>query len=130
MGFHRINSIIGKLTLLKFDNKCTICGANKDLCVHHIIKMKPDDPNYNDTENLTVVCRSCHMSVHRKAEDIITTGNPTGKGGGSKWGRRGKNVPEIKCVFDNCGLLQHAHGLCKKHYERIRRSGKLDLYKH
>lgn len=129
MSFHRLKENIGNQILNSFNHECIKCHSKKDLCVHHVIKMSPKDVRYNDPDNLIVLCRSCHMSIHRKNGDIITSGNITGKGGGSKWGRRGKNNPEVICSFIDCEIKQHAQGLCKKHYERERRSGRLKVNK-
>jgi 5-methylcytosine-specific restriction endonuclease McrA len=111
--FYRLKKEIGNAVLIKYDNKCTNCGTEKNLCVHHIIKMNPDDERYNDIENLTVLCRPCHLSHHRKEGDIV---NP--------YGRRGKKPP-IKCIEEGCENLQHGRSLCKKHYEYKRRKGLL-----
>jgi hypothetical protein len=45
------------------NNKCRICGKNKDLHVHHL---KYHDAPYitNDTELLTL-CQFCHSNIHR-----------------------------------------------------------------
>lgn len=44
---------------------CTICGAKKDLVVHHIdCSGQTDEPN-NDVDNLTTLCRRCHINLHK-----------------------------------------------------------------
>jgi len=45
--------------------RCTVCGSDSDLVVHHIDwngrgKLKPN----NDLGNLTTVCRACHVRIH------------------------------------------------------------------
>lgn len=51
-----------KLAKKLFDGKCQKCGKVEDgLCVHH----KDGDHYNNNPENLSLVCRSCHMSIHR-----------------------------------------------------------------
>lgn len=42
------------------DYACQICGRNKNLVIHHI---DGNDRN-NNIKNLTIFCRSCHMSYH------------------------------------------------------------------
>lgn len=44
------------------EKKCEMCGSKKNIDVHHI------DGNYqnNTPENLMILCRSCHMKIHRK----------------------------------------------------------------
>ena len=118
-SFHRLKKDVGNAVLAKYDNKCTNCGSKENLCVHHIIKMKPDDENYNDIENLTVLCRSCHLSHHRKEGDVVPNNLPPA---GNPYGRRGKKPP-IKCIEDGCENWQHGKSLCKKHYEYKRRRG-------
>lgn len=100
--------------LSKYNHECTKCGNTEDLCVHHVIKMFPEDERYNDVENLTVLCRSCHMSIHRLQGDVVPL-NP------SKTGRRGKNPP-VMCSVNGCDRVQHGRALCKKHYEHKRRN--------
>lgn len=62
-----------------------ICGSTKNIDVHH------KDGNYqnNSSENLMIVCRSCHMMLHR---------------------------PKSTCVI--CGEPVKGHGYCNKHYIR------------
>lgn len=118
-SFHRVKRIVGNYVLSKYDNKCTNCGDTENLCVHHIIKMSADNADYNDIENLTVLCRSCHMSHHRIEGDIMPNTSPPA---GNPYGRRGKHPP-IKCSEPNCDKWQHGRKLCKKHYENKRRKG-------
>ena len=120
-SFYRLEKKVGNAVLAKYDNKCINCGSTKNLCVHHVIKMKPNDENYNDIENLTVLCRSCHLSHHRKEGDVAPNNLPPA---GNPYGRRGKKPP-IKCIEDGCENWQHGKLLCKKHYEYKRRKGLL-----
>jgi hypothetical protein len=110
--FHRLKKEVGLKALKKAEYKCEDCNKESNLCVHHIQRMNPDNPNYNELSNLKVLCRSCHMSFHRKAGHIISEG----KGNPNPNGRRGKDVPEVFC---HCGKLQHGKGLCKKHYAKL-----------
>ena len=116
-SFHRLKKDIGNVVLAKYNNKCTNCSSEENLCVHHVIKMSPNNQNYNDIENLTVLCRSCHLSHHRKEGDIVPNNPPPP---GNPYGRRGKNPP-IKCIEEGCENLQHGKSLCKKHYEYKRK---------
>lgn len=115
--FHKLNKDIGELVLKKYNYSCTNCGKKKDLCVHHIERKSPKDADYNVIDNLTVLCRKCHMSYHRKAGHVISVGNKKG----NKFGRRGKDTLPVKCKIEGCNLTQHGRGLCKKHYEYCRR---------
>lgn len=119
--YHRLSRDIGDATLAKYENKCTKCGREDNLCVHHIIKMKPGDVRYNDLDNLTVLCKSCHLSHHRREGDIVPT---PPRSPGNPYGRRGK-IPPIKCSVEGCEKWQHGRALCKNHYEYKRRRGLL-----
>lgn len=72
------------------EEKCELCGSTKNIDVHH------KDGNYrnNSIENLIVVCRSCHMKLHR---------------------------PKALCKI--CGKPAKAYGLCDKHYQRWKKYG-------
>ena len=96
--FYRLKKDIGEKVISTYEHKCSVCGSTEDLCVHHKIKMKPSDEKYNDTENLIVLCRKCHMSHHIKEKDI--------------------RKPIVLCSYENCDEKQHAKGLCKKHYRQ------------
>lgn len=43
--------------------RCTQCGRPGRLEVHHLVPLK--DGGENTQENLTTLCRSCHISAHR-----------------------------------------------------------------
>ena len=113
--FHRIKSEVGTAVLERDAYMCFHCGSRGNLCVHHREIVPEDSGSFNDLGNLVVVCRSCHMSLHRVAGDIIPSGNI------SYWGRRGKDNPEVNCQIEGCGRKQHARALCNKHYESYRR---------
>jgi len=40
--------------------KCHICGATRNLLIHH----KDENPDNNVLSNLTVVCKKCHRKIH------------------------------------------------------------------
>lgn len=44
-------------------NRCTECGSNQGLQVHHKVHRK--DGGSNDKENLTTLCDMCHAEEHR-----------------------------------------------------------------
>lgn len=119
--FHRLKKEVGVEVLNKYGWECQVCGKNKSLCVHHIERKEISSKDYNNIDNLTVVCRSCHMSLHRKAGHIISPKPPVNI---NKWGRRGKNNPPIICKEEGCDRLQHGKSLCKMHYQRMLRSKK------
>lgn len=43
-------------------DKCSLCGATTDLCIHH----KNGDHYDNHLENLQVLCDSCHNSMSKR----------------------------------------------------------------
>lgn len=54
--------------ILKRDNyKCTACGSNKNIHIHHI-KYRSNGGT-NEPENLISLCKHCHANVH-KSEPI------------------------------------------------------------
>ena len=76
--------------ILQID-KCQICGKDGKLDVHHI------DGNYqnNTIGNLMILCRSCHMKIHK---------------------------PQNKCkICDN--YADGGLGYCNKHYLRYKKYG-------
>jgi len=65
---------------------CEICGTPADLAIHHI----DCNPRNNDRDNLKIVCRSCHTTIHRKDRfrrkreielEQLRTNAPTDAGG-------------------------------------------------
>jgi hypothetical protein len=68
-------------------DKCANCKSRLNLGIHHI-----DFDHYNnDPENLTVLCVSCHMSLHKKAYwDAIRAGEtPKKSNAPTGWDRKG-----------------------------------------
>lgn len=93
--FHRLKPEIGIKVLEKHNYQCVNCNAKDKLCVHHIKRVSSTGKEYNNIKNLTILCRKCHMSYHRKAGHIMVI---------------------KKRVYCHCGKLQHAKGLCRTHY--------------
>lgn len=79
-----------RMELLIGLNTCQKCGSTDNLDVHHI----DENPFNNDLENLTLLCRSCHMKEHR---------------GGRK------------CSI--CDGKHKGLGYCDKHYQRFKKYG-------
>ena len=57
-----VNGIEGPIYQNKIKSSCEICGATKDLEVHHKDKNHSNNPN-----NLMTVCSSCHQKVHNQS---------------------------------------------------------------
>lgn len=85
----RANARLRMEYFLKYD-KCQNCGGTNNLDVHH----NDGDPFNNRLNNLTLLCRSCHIKEHR---------------GGKK------------CVI--CGDKHKGLGYCDKHYQRYKKYG-------
>ncbi len=81
----KMNEVILKKTC------CEKCGKTGKLDVHHI------DENWknNTVENLMVLCRSCHMKIHRQSKKLCPV----------------------------CGKPAVSLGYCDKHYQRYRKYG-------
>lgn len=112
--FHRLKKEIGLKVLEKFNNQCQNCKSKIGLVVHHIERRDINSEDYNEFSNLTVLCKKCHMSYHRKSGHILSIG-----GNGNPFGRRGTSEV-IYCK--KCDRPQHAKGLCNKHYMEYLRS--------
>src|SRR5262245_11321958 len=52
---HHARQVMGAKT------ECALCPSTKNLDVHH----RDEDYQNNAPENLIVLCRSCHLKVHR-----------------------------------------------------------------
>ena len=55
----------------KYNNKCSICGSDYRLAIHHIDRNGRNNinkglPANNDIENLQLLCIRCHGSIHGK----------------------------------------------------------------
>lgn len=72
---------------------CELCGSTKNVDIHH----KDHNFNNNSSENLMLVCRSCHMKLHRPANNI--------------------------CKICGKECKKTTHGMCDKHYLRWKKYG-------
>ena len=66
---HHYHTYYTKL-LSGLKRECMICGNTKDIIVHHINNNFTD----NRLENLSLVCRGCHNTIHktkRKEEEVV-----------------------------------------------------------
>jgi 5-methylcytosine-specific restriction endonuclease McrA len=61
---------IRRKVLAKCNSKCTLCGSDEDLEIHHIVSVK--DGGTPDLENLTAVCFKCHRERKDEATDKDT----------------------------------------------------------
>ena len=69
------------------NNKCSICGTNKRLELHHIKPVAKNPELEYDTGNVTLLCETCHEVMHKRNKKF----NDLGTGLNSK----------IKIVFKN-----------------------------
>lgn len=56
--------------LLQEQSKCRICGSQKDLVLHHVIKCEHDEILYINPDNIIVLCNACHAEYHRNYPEI------------------------------------------------------------
>lgn len=63
-------SNVRKEIIQKASGKCENCGAliGKSGHVHHV-ENKENGEDYNDTENLLLLCLSCHIKAHKVGEE-------------------------------------------------------------
>ena len=81
--------------LIKNNNAdtCEICGKIGKMDIHHI----DENPQNNNPDNLQVLCRSCHMKIHR---------------------------PRKICIVECCeNIADGGLGYCNKHYLRFKKYG-------
>ena len=60
-----------ELALERDGHKCTICGSEKNLQVHHIIRYTEFNGDYisaNQLENLQTLCCSCHSRIENRQD--------------------------------------------------------------
>ena len=64
-----INSwpIVRRKVLARCDHKCTICGSDEEIEIHHIVPVQ--DGGMMDMGNLTAVCFKCHRERNDEATD-------------------------------------------------------------
>lgn len=65
-----------KLALQARDKGCVLCGAAVAQCeAHHIIPFNAPAQGATDIDNLVLVCRSCHRSIHEEHQTIERSTN-------------------------------------------------------
>lgn len=50
----------------KYNRKCSECGSQDYLAIHHIDRSGQSDNPNNSLENLQLICRRCHSSLHSR----------------------------------------------------------------
>lgn len=90
LGYETIRRFGLKLALFVYDRanrKCEMCGNENNLTIHHkdnngsnLVKIGLKHLVNNNTDNLIVLCRKCHGSIHGKQGKGISHR----KGGGRK----------------------------------------------
>lgn len=66
-----LKKILQHRTLKNFHKRCSICGKETDLTIHHI-KQKSEYPELRfRTNNMMLVCKDCHKRMHMIDDDYI-----------------------------------------------------------
>lgn len=52
----------------KCGNKCSKCGSNNNLCIHHITPLSKKGDN--DLSNLIILCKLCHKLIHKNKKEF------------------------------------------------------------
>lgn len=84
-----------KIAYEKYPNECAICRTKSLLDVHH----KDVNNKNNKIDNLIILCKKCHMGVHKQI--------------------RGWSLRYPKCIC--CGTIERKHnakGYCTKCYDK------------
>lgn len=96
-------------------HRCTICGSDHQLVVHHRDGNGRGSKRQNDDiANLQTLCRACHVDVHRS--DIQA-------GRKKPWSRISDCCIECECTHRKHG----GNGLCTNCYARSLRKRKVQL---
>ena len=76
------------MVIVEADSRCEICGASRNLEVHHIEPRRMGGsrrPEIEDPSNKAVLCRSCHTEIteqrwrlERSETELVVTTVPTG----------------------------------------------------
>jgi len=67
---------VRKMTILRDDNKCTICGKTSPLFVHHLYYYKVYTPPWEyPLGALITLCDDCHKEVHQSPNIYISKPN-------------------------------------------------------
>lgn len=88
-----------KLSLFVYDRagrKCEKCGEENDLVIHHKDGKgrnlyNKSQPMNNSFDNLQILCRSCHSSIHGK------------EGAEKRWRQNGRDKERNQCVRREVG---------------------------
>lgn len=60
LNFHRFRKAVKE----RDNNMCVICGAEKDLVVHHLENFKNNELLRYEVSNGVTLCRACHVEFH------------------------------------------------------------------
>ena len=80
-------ALLRKQVRRNYNDTCQLCGSTVKPHVHHWDISRDGDLMNNDFENLTVLCRNCHVAIHHVS--VVKSGN--------EWKVSGK-------IFDVLGL--------------------------
>lgn len=135
-------NLIRKAIFERDDNTCQLCRAKEKLLIHHI---DLDDRN-NNTDNLIVLCASCHVRYHRTngIKPVFRAKEVEVLQGWQRQGEEARNQPEGKRLWEEVLVTDHIYGresamtqraladyiTYLKNFIRERRDKKVGLRKH
>jgi 5-methylcytosine-specific restriction endonuclease McrA len=62
--YYDFQRVVGDM--MKDNPKCFVCGSTRNVGPHHIRKVKRNNQQYADRDNLVLLCKSCHSRYHNK----------------------------------------------------------------
>lgn len=69
-----ISGTVIKRVFEKYQNKCSLCGSQENLNIHHIKPLK--EGGDNSFENLELLCQECHIKLHQSKSNTNTNEEP------------------------------------------------------
>ena len=90
-----------RIAFENYPKKCDICGAIKNLQVHH----RDKNHKNNHIKNLQILCHKCHTTIHRESKGWY-------------------NDYDHCQVCGRCDIKHNAHGLCMNCYSKIKYKSK------
>ena len=62
--YYDFQRVVGDM--MKDNPKCFVCGSTRNVGHNHIRKVKQNNQQYADRDNLVLLCKSCHSKYHNR----------------------------------------------------------------